>query len=980
MKEKFTIMLALFMFVCVQAYSQTEVSGTVKDDDGETLPGVTVQVKNTTRGVVTSIDGTYSLSVESGETLVFSSVGLKQKEVLYNGESVLNIVLEANILGLDDVVVIAYGATEKRKFTGSLSTVEAKDLNQVPQTSPIQMIQGRSAGVLVEDNNGAPGSVGSILIRGVGSYGNNGPLYVIDGLPASNFQSFNPNDIESISILKDAAATSIYGSRASNGVVLITTKKGKTGKTKITLNAQSGFSNIENPNDFRLMNATEYTEYYREAFSNAGLDEDVMMPANSDSINTNWLDDVMRTGKTQLYEITASGGSENATHYISAGYFKQQGVVIGTDYERYTGRVNLNLAPTNKLNIFFGILGSFANNDLQYQDGGRSGIYSGSFNVAPTASPFATDLTPLNLNGLGYNFNLPSNAGHNPIAANALNTRMVQTYRALPTAKVTVEPINNLSLSASASLDFAVSKGNSFQSKYYYAESDNGLAEVETEYGINTNINFTAKYDLNIGSDHVISPMIGTERFKSSSESESAESSEFGFDGIPIVGAGSILRDISSDYTAHTLVSVFSRVNYTFREKLFLDLSYRSDGSSRFGPENRWGSFYSIGAGYDLTNESFLQAIGALSFLRLRGSYGIQGNYAIGDYQWRNTYNSEGAFIVPGGGNSGAQPESPGNPGLQWEESVSANVGLDFGILQNKLTGTVEYYSRGSDALLGAREISRTSGFSSFVDNIGDIRNKGLEISLSSTNIETSDFTWKTDFNITFNKSEIIQLNADSDTTSTSTTANIKGQPFEQWYLPQYAGVDPGTGLPLYRTLEGTLTFDENLSERQVSGKTSLNPDFYGGFVNSFSYKGLTLSAMFYFKYGFKIYNDLKQQISVPGRNNNTAANLDRWQQPGDVTSVPKVDFNDQSSAQFNSTRWLEDGSYIRLRNVSLSYLVPSVLTEKVGVADLTLSIRSVNLLTFTEFSGFDPGVGSVSEDDDYPVNRTITFGLSATF
>lgn len=980
MKRIFTLFLALLFFMSRHAYSQGDVTGTVTDIEGETLPGVTVLVKNTTNGVVTDLDGKYKLKVQPSDVLVFSSVGFKVVEVPVDGRSVIDIQMTDEVLGLDEVVVIAYGETQKREFTGSLATVGAKDLEQTPQTSPIQMIQGRAAGVLVEDDSGAPGSVGSILIRGAGSYGENGPLYVIDGIPTSNFQAFNPNDIASISVLKDAAATSIYGSRASNGVVLITTKKGKAGKTKITFNAQSGFSDLENPNNFRLMNASEYTDYYREAFSNAGLDSELLMPANSDSLNTNWLDGVLRNGKTQLYEVTASGGSDKATHYMSASYFKQQGIVIGTDYERYTGRLNLNLSPLDQLNVQFSVLGSFAKNDLQFADGGRSGIYSGAFNVAPTASPFATAATPLNLNGQGYNFDLPSNAGHNPLAAEALNTRESQTYRALPTAKVTVEPIENLVLTSSASVDFAVSKENAYQSKYYYAESDNGLGESITDYEVSTNVNFTAKYDFSIGSDHVITPMVGTERYRKSYESQSSESSEFGFDGIPGVGAGSILRDISSDYTAHTLVSVFSRVNYTFQDKLFLDFSYRVDGSSRFGPENRWGNFYSVGAGFDLSEEEFIKAVDAISFLRVRGSYGIQGNYQIGDYQWRKTYNSNGAFIVPGGGNPGAQPESPGNESLQWEESVSSNVGLDFGLFKNRISGTLEYYSRGSDALLGAREISRTSGFASFVDNIGDIRNSGMEISLSTVNIQKNDFTWSTDFNITFNKSEIIKLNADSDTTSTTTTANIKGQPFEQWFLPQYAGVDPATGQPLYRDADGELTLDENEAERKVSGKSALNPDFYGGLTNTLQYKGFTLSAMFYFKYGFKVYNDLKQQLSVPGRNNNTAANLARWQQPGDITDVPKVDFNDQSSAQFNSTRWLEDGSFIRLRNVSLSYLVPAEYSQRVGLSNLTLSIRAVNLLTFTEYSGFDPNVGSVNEDNDYPVNRTITFGLSASF
>ena len=683
MKKNFTFLITLLMLVSGVAYGQIRVGGVVTSPDGEGLPGATILVKESGQGTVTDIDGNYQLSVDNTATLIFSSTGFINQEIQVKNRTAIDVQLEENVVGLDEVVVIAYGETEKRKFTGSLATVSAAELDQIPQTSPIQMIQGRAAGVLVEDNSGAPGSVGSMVIRGVGSFGGDtDPLYVIDGIPTANFQSFNPNDIESISILKDASATSIYGSRASNGVVLITTKKGKVGKTRITFNAQAGFSDIENPNDFRLMNSTEYTEYYREAFSNAGLDADFQMPAESDSINTDWLDGVLRNGQTQLYEITASGGSEKATHYVSASYFRQKGTVIGTGFERYTGRTNLKLAPVDKLTLDIGILGSFAKNDLQFANRGRSGVYSGAFNVAPTASPFASASTPLNLSGLGYNFDLPSNAGHNPFGAEAMNSRERQTYRAFPTLKVQVEPVQNLILTTSASVDFEVQKESAFQSKYYFAETDNGLAEDLSSYGLANNISATLQYKLELGNNHVISPMIGTERFRSSFQSESSESRDFGFDGIPVVGAGAILSDISSDYGAHTMVSVFSRINYAFQDKLFVDLTYRTDGSSRFGSNNRWGNFYGIGAGYDLTNESFMKGQSFFNSLRLRASYGNQGSYDIDDYRWRNTYNGNGAFIVPGGGNPGSQPESPGNQSLHGRKAYLLTLDLDFALLQ----------------------------------------------------------------------------------------------------------------------------------------------------------------------------------------------------------------------------------------------------------------------------------------------------------
>lgn len=980
MRKIFTLTSVWLMFFGTSVYGQRTISGNVTDKSGAAIPGVAVEVKNTTIGTVSDIEGNYSLPVvENDAVLVFSFLGYKDTEVDVGSRSVIDVVLIEDVQSLDEVIVIAYGETQRRKFTGSLSTVNASEISNIPQTSPLQMVQGRAAGVLVEDNGGAPGSVGSILIRGVGSYNSNTePLYVIDGIPTANFQAFNPGDIESISILKDASATSIYGSRASNGVVLITTKQGKAGKSRLGFNAQIGFADLENPNDFGVMDASQYTDYYTEAYTNAGLDPNVQLPASSE--DTDWLDEVLQTGKTQLYELNLSGGNEKMAHYISASYFNQEGIIIGTDYERYTGRVNLSFSPLDRVGFDVNVLGSYANNALQYSDAGRGGTFAGAFNVSPLSGIYATDDTPLSLNGQGYNFDLPSNAGHNPVATEAMNSRTRDIYRAFPTFRINIEPIDHLTITSSASVDLSVYKENSFQSKYYYAENDNGLAEAETAYSINSNLNALVKYEFNINNDHTITPLIGVERFKRSYESEGAESREFGFDGIPLVGEGSVMLDINSDYSANTLVSFFSRINYSFKDKLFIDGSFRRDGSSRFGPENLYGSFYSMGLGYDLSRETFMESQNIFSQLRVRGSYGVQGNDNIGDYSWRKTYNSTGTFIVPGGSNAGAQPEDPGNESIQWEESVSFNVGLDFGILNNALTGTVEYYSRGSDELLGNRQISRTSGFESFADNLGDIRNKGVEINLTAANIKIGDVSWTSNLNLTFNNNEIKKLNAEGDTLINGTRISVVGEPYAQWYLPQYGGVDPGTGRPLYRTETGELSFNSSEAFITVSGQSALNPDLYGGFTNTFTYKGFTLSGLFYFKYGFKIYNDLRQQLSVPGTNNIAVTNLGRWQNPGDVTTVPIADFNDPASAQFESTRWLEDGSFIRLRNVSLAYTIPASITNKWRMTDLTFSIKAVNLITFTDYSGYDPGAGSFDEDGTYPVNRTITFGLSAKF
>ena len=408
--------------------------------------------------------------------------------------------------------------------------------------------------------------------------------------------------------------------------------------------------------------------------------------------------------------------------------------------------------------------------------------------------------------------------------------------------------------------------------------------------------------------------------------------------------------------------------------------------SSRFGPDNRWGNFYAFGLGYRLIEESFLQNQNIFNDLKLRASYGVVGSdNNIGNFDWRQTYSAGGQFITPpdGGGtgvaNPGSRPSEPGNNLLKWEQSTKLNFGIDFAALDNRLRGTVEYYNNTTDDLVGERIISQTSGFSQIVDNIGEIRNSGIEVDLSASVLRKGDFEWNAGFNITFNDNEIIQLNtsSDSDTATFERTVQIVGQPLGQWYLPQYAGVDIATGSSLYFTESGELTFDINNAFTTVSGNTALNPDFYGSLTNTFSYKGIRLSMLIYFKYGYDVYRANLQNLSLPSGNNQAASNLRRWRQPGDITDVPRA--ND-TGAQFNSTRWLEDGSYIRLRNVSLSYDLPNSVFENWGFENVRVSARAVNLLTFTKFRGFNPDTGSFETSGDFPLNRTVTFGINASF
>ena len=988
----FFLMLLLLPFQLMG--QQRTVTGKVTSSaDGSSLPGVNVVIKGTTTGTTTGTDGDYSITVEEGNTLVFTYVGYNSTEIEVEDQRVINITLEESYEMLDEVVVIGYGETTRKSFTGSLTSVKSESIENIPQQDAVSMLQGKSAGVYVNNIDGTPGSTSSILIRGLGTFNGTGsPLYVIDGIPASSSNTFNPNDIESVTFLKDAAATSIYGSRAADGVIIITTKKGKSGKTDIEFNAQYGVSSIENPNGFHLMNANQYLEYYREAATNGGIDPDdpgsgsLYLPLSGDYYDTDWYDLVTRTGITQNYELSASGGNDATTFYLSLGYFDETGTVESTDFQRYSGRLNLTHKVTDKLNFDIKIFGSaMRQNDEYGGGGGRGGVLSGSYNVSPLKSPYADENTPDNLNGSGFNFDLPSNAQHNPVALTELTSNFYEGYRAMPSLKVNYFPIPALKIWASAAFDLSYKTRKQFMSKFYLAETEGGTAEQTWMQATTSNYNAVAEYSLSINQDNNLKFLLGTEAYNRVTENAEAGSQTFGFDAINNFAAGQAtsVGKLEYDYYGGTLLSVFTRADYSFQDKLFVHGSFRRDGSSVFGPDNRWGNFYAFGLGYSLGEEPFIQTIDLISNLKLKASYGIAGNPNSGDFAWRTTYSPGGAYNLPGGPNPGTVINNPGNQFLKWEQSSQLNLGFDIGVLNDRINASVEYYDIRSIDLISNRPISLTSGFSSIIDNIAQIKNNGIELTINTVNVSSGDFTWTSSFNISANNNEVVSLATESDTLIVNDrVAHIKGQPAYQWFMPTYAGVDPANGRPLYYTETGEVSYDYNNAEITVQGTNpTIAPDFYGGFQNSLTYKGLRLSGMFYYRYGGKVYRSLYQDHMMSGSGgggNMSIDELDRWQTPGDITDVPRANATYVDPGPSN--RWLEDASYIRLRNLELSYSMPSAMTSGLGISNLSFSVRALNLITFTSYGGLNVSSGNYESSSDYPVPRKITFGINANF
>ena len=994
MKKNYAISFLTLLLLTQSMFAQRQmVTGTVTEDDGTTLPGVNVSILNTNIGTITGTNGEYSIEVRSPQdTLVFTFIGYDRNETMVGRRSVINIVLYESTEILGEVLVIGYGETEKKRFTGSIASVDREQIAMNPQLNAINTIQGRAAGVLVSNDDGQPGSNETALIRGLGSFRGSSPLYVIDGIPASDLSSFNSSDIESISVLKDASATSIYGSRAAGGVILITTKKGMIGKTQFDFNAQYGFSDIENPNDFRLLNETEYLDYYREAAINAGIDPDnpasgaLYLPLSGDYYNTDWFDAVTRGGQMQNYELSARGGSEKTTFFFSLGYYNEIGTVIGTYFERYSGRLNMKHIVSDKVDFEVKLFSSINNQNNEWGGGGgRSGNLSGSYSVSPLSPIYADENTPFNFIGQGFNFDLPSNAGHNPVAVAELTQNALAEFRAMPSLRINYTPLPNLKVWASASYDLTNSTRKEFMSKYYLGESEGGTSDQSWIKNMTSNYNAIIEYTHNINDDHSFKLLLGGEAFKRVGEDARAGSQTLGFDAINNFAAGQAtsVGKLGYEYSGSTLLSAFFRADYSYKDKLFAHGSYRIDGSSVFGPENRWGDFYAIGIGYSLIEEDFIKNIDWISALKLKASYGITGNPNSGDFEWRNTYSPGGAYNVPGAPNPGSVINNPGNPNLKWEQSSQANFGLDIGIFKDRITGSVEYYDIRSIDLISNRPISVTSGYTDIIDNVAEIMNNGIEFEISTINISTSGFTWTTSINFTANNNKVVSLTDVADTLIVNNQiAHIKGQPAYQWFMPTYAGVDPATGRQLYYTETGETTFNYSEAEIRVQGTNpDVAPRFYGGIDNILSYKGFTLSALFYYKVGGEIYRSLYQDLMMSGGaggSNQSADELNRWQQPGDITNVPVANANYSDPGP--SSRWLEDASYIRLRNLNFSYALPNNLASKLGMSSLLFSVRGTNVLTFTKYGGLNVTTGSYEEDGDYPTPRTITFGINAKF
>ncbi|WP_206073054.1 SusC/RagA family TonB-linked outer membrane protein [Pontibacter flavimaris] len=982
-----------------------QVTGTVKDaSNGEPLPGVTVLVENSTTGTATGADGTFRLQATSSDvTLVFSFVGYVTQKVPLQNRSVVNVSLKLDTRALDEVVVVGYGTQKKSDLTGSVSSVSADEINQYPALSATEALQGRSAGVSITSSNGAPGASPRIRVRGGTSINaSSDPLYVVDGFAGATPPP--PGDIASIEILKDASATAIYGSRGANGVVLITTKRGKSGKTRVEL--QTSYSTQEVGKRMDVLNASQFAEMMNEVYK----EERYPNPASYGE-GTDWQDEIFRTGNLQNYQVSASGGSEKLNFYTSVNYFGQDGIVINSDYKRYSGLANLDFGISERIRAGVKLLATRSiRNGVRTQEtsGGANGagVIGSALRFNPILGIY-DDQGKFTRADVGDPIDNPY-----AVATQRQNERVVDMLQS--NLFVDVNILEGLDFRTTLGVQTNNGRTGSFiPTTLNEGANTGGTGSISADK--NTNIINENYFSFNrtLNDIHTVGLVAGYSYQSYRGEDWDAENRGFISDSFSFwnLDGGSTYQNPSSGMTEWQMSSFYGRANYNFKERYLLTFTGRYDGSSRFGANNKWAFFPSAALAWNVKEEPFLEsALAWTSNLKLRGSYGVTGNTEIGSYQSLARFSP--TFTIIGGVPVNAvRPTEVQNPDLSWESTQQTNFGVDLGLFNSRVSLTADYYYKKTVDLLYRMPLPPYSGYTSTLQNIGSLENKGWEFGLNTVNVDGAAFQWNTDFNITFNRNKILSLPAGeiiesgvpSHLLNRQSHILTEGQPVGMFYGYIFDGVyqqgddisaekGKAPGDAKYRDITGV---DENnnltgvpdgvvtTADRTIIGNP--HPDYIFGFNNDFKYKNFDLSVFFQGSVGNDMLNLTRMEMEwMSGKGNASTAALDRWTPTNTDTNVPRASINNSNAV---SSRWVEDGSYVRLKNVVLGYNLPSALTEKFFVSNLRLYVSAQNIVTFTDYTGYDPEVSYIDSNRNigldygsYPNVKSYTAGLNITF
>ncbi|WP_242916811.1 SusC/RagA family TonB-linked outer membrane protein [Pontibacter liquoris] len=1033
MKKNVLLSILLFFALVNSAWAQAQtVSGRVTAaSDGSALPGVTVLERGTSNGVTTGVNGEYSLQVQPKATLVFRFIGMESQEIPVEGRTSINVQLRTDQQQLEEVVVVGYGTQEKRSVTGSIASLTSKEVEQTPVTSVEQAIQGKAAGVFIQSNNGKLGQGIQVRVRGTSSLSaGSQPLYVIDGIPITTenlsgtsagtnpLADINFNDVASIEVLKDAAAAAIYGARGSNGVVLITTKKGKAGTSRINFSAQWGSSKPSRHRDF--LNAKQYVQLMQRAglgaapldFANYPDDYPTLEDAIADNadfvnsrmtrysagnqdwetgaVNTNWEREAFQSAAQAQYDLNLSGGNENTTYYISGQYLDQTGLLIGNAFRRYSGRINLDNKMNSILNVGMNLSFAKTENDRVSNDN----AFSTPMQIV-ALSPITPIIDPRS--GL-LSGSLPGVANNYPVYYNpllALGNASYQTsvYRTIGNVYGELKITDRLAFRS----EFGVDQLNQHEESYYgrltfrNTGTPNGFGENSSTQVINYNTNNYFTYRNTINENNALDITAGMSYQQSRTNLSDVQGQQFPSDAYKKLSSAAQISAGSSSETGYSFLSYFARGNYSFRDKYFVSASARIDGSSRFGADNRYGFFPAGSIGWMISEEEFMKGISYLSTLKVRGSYGLTGNAEIPNFASLGLFTGDAGY----NGDAGQRITQIANPDLKWESTAQLDLGLDFGFLNNRISGSFDYYRKNTDDLLLYVNVPATSGFATQLQNLGKLYNQGYELSVTSQNI-VGDFNWSTTFNGSYNKNRVTDIQGQVLGTNDLNRV-IEGQPIGVFFGKEYAGVDPANGDAIYYlnttnadgSIDRTTTNDYSAAQDVILGNPT--PNYIGGLTNNFSYKNFDLSFSFQGVTGNKIYNGGGQYMSANGSNgfdNQTTDQMNYWDKPGDITNIPEPRLF-YGNGVGPSSRYLSDGSYVRLKTFSMGYNLPKAWVSRVKMQNARVFMNAYNLFLITNYDGWDPEVNAdyqasnINLGVDFysaPQPRTITFGVNIGF
>ena len=996
-KFKFAI-IALIMICTQNVVAQTSrITGLVTDNTGVPLPGVSVIVQGTAKGASTDFDGKYTIeNLNTTDNLVFSYVGMISQTISISNKTVINVIMLDSAESLEEVVIVGYGSQSRAEVTGAISTVDAEKMSAVPVTNAESALQGRAAGVTVA-NNGVPGSSPSVLIRGLGSVNNNGPLYVIDGVIVGNLSGISPNDIESVSVLKDASTTAVYGAQGSNGVVVVTTKQGKNGKGQLKFNTYTGFQSVAKR--YNVLETIDYLKYAAElgVFPSRSL--------STYTTNTNWQDEIFRVGMIQDYNLSYSGGTENSTHLFSAEYLKQEGTLIETGFERYSFRANSS-AKFGKIKVGESMSISFGKQNPERTSGGTTVIVH-----AIKSAPYLTVYNSSNLGGFqGPSSSIDGQDAENPVRVQTLGDAVNKTLGIIGNVYAELEIIEGLNFKSQVGLDYYTYYNSDFTPSYS-DDSVEGSTTHSQDYaaisrysGNGQTIIFdnSLTYNMTIADKHNFEVLALVEKYESKRESESASSRNATTDEVDQLSNED--SSVSSSSYETNKLGYLGRVNYNYDGKYIASASVRRDASSRFGANNRWANFYSASAGWNIAKENFMENLDFSNF-KLRASYGTVGSDGIGDYLYAPTLTSDFEYPIGGEVAYGTTANGGSNQDLQWESKEIINVGLDVGLFNEKFTASLEYYQNTSDKLLIyiPSVLSSGSNAGSIPVNAGSVETKGFELVLGFNDYE-GDLTWSANLNLGTSKNEVISLGASDNITGSADqlggadiTRTVVGESLFHFYglvsdgiyqtqeeveavftaNPNQVIVQPGD--IRFKDLNGDGTI--NSDDRAIIGNPY--PDLTYGFNLDAQYKNFDMSLFITGVLGNEIYNTNTYNL-VGGANRlfNVSESYykNHWSETNPTGTEPRVLGAPQNNGV--SDRFVEDGSYTRLKNISLGYTFPSDMFEKY-FSKLRLYVSGQNLVTISDYSGLDPEIGGDEfgiDRGEYPQPRSVLVGLQVSF